>query len=304
MKKTEVWILGGFLGAGKTTLLKNLLLEEKAAGRKIAVVMNELGKESIDSDAVSEDIPLRELLNGCVCCTMQGQFEAQLHGLLTENELDVIYIETTGAAHPVEVLDSCLSPLFAERLRIRGIISLVDGPAWHHQERLSIPVRRLLIEQIKHADLILLNKTDLMSESEKAAAIQQIQAIQQSGTLLMTEHSQVKLEDLRKLTASPKGAIQKADVNSQLHLKTYVHHFDGIVSLEGFEQFLKDMPETIYRIKGYLVFSQSEGFFSVQYSYGMPLYMKEPVKRKPILVFIGENLDHDWIRSQMDAITQ
>ncbi|AZB42660.1 GTP-binding protein [Bacillus sp. FJAT-42376] len=303
MNPAEVYILGGFLGAGKTTLLKNLLLEEKEAGRKVAVVMNELGKESIDSDAVSEDIPLKELLNGCVCCTMQGQFEAQLYDLLTENELDVIYIETTGAAHPVEVLDSCLSPLFADKLFVKGIVSLVDGSGWQDQDRLSIPARRLLIEQIKHADLVLLNKTDLMSESLQAKTVQQLQAIQTNGKLIMTTHARIRLEDLKKLTSSQKGPIQKAAINEQLHMKTYVHKFPGKVELEGFEQFLRDMPESIYRIKGYLSFSDSDGSFSVQYSYGMPLYMKEPIKMKSLLVFIGENLDHGWIRKQMDQIT-
>ncbi|WP_338781535.1 CobW family GTP-binding protein [Metabacillus sp. FJAT-52054] len=304
MNQTEVYILGGFLGAGKTTLLKNLLQEEKKAGRKVAVVMNELGKESIDSSAVSEDIPLKELLNGCVCCTMQGQFEAQLHALLAENELDVIYIETTGAAHPVEVLDSCLSPLFADRLLVRGIISLADGSRWQDQDRLTIPVRRLLHEQIKHADLVLLNKTDLLTEKEQAEVVRDIQAIQANGKVLMTAHARVKLEDIRKLTASPKGAVLKSGINEQLHMKTYVHKFTGSVDLEGFEQFLRDMPDTIYRIKGYVSFADSNGCFSVQYSYGMPMYMKEPVKMKPLLVFIGENLDHSWIHSKMEEITK
>ncbi|MGD7010027.1 CobW family GTP-binding protein [Metabacillus sp. 84] len=303
MSQTEVYILGGFLGAGKTTLLKNLLKEEKETGRKIAVVMNELGKESIDSDAVPDDIPLKELLNGCVCCTMQGQFETQLHLLLEDHGPDVIYIETTGAAHPVEVLDSCLSPLFADRLQMKGIISIVDGSRWDAQDHLSIPVRRLLIEQVKHADLVLLNKTDLLSEAEQAEIVRQLQAIQVRGSLIMTSHAKVNLADIRKMTGSRKGEIEKSDIG-KLHMKTYVHSFAGSVDLEGFEQFLREMPETIYRIKGYVSFSESEGTFSVQYSYGMPLYMKEPLKMKPLLVFIGENLNHSWISEKMEEITR
>ena len=109
MDKTEVYLLSGFLGSGKTTLLKNLLQEEKLARRKVAVLMNELGNVSIDSDAVDEDIPLKELLDGCICCTIQDKLEAQLQGLLVESKPEVIYIEATGAAHPVEVLDAVVS---------------------------------------------------------------------------------------------------------------------------------------------------------------------------------------------------
>ena len=88
MEKVEVFILSGFLGSGKTTLLQNILTQEKELGRNVAVVMNELGQVSIDSNAVSENTPLKELLNGCVCCTIQGQLEVHLQGLLQEHFLN------------------------------------------------------------------------------------------------------------------------------------------------------------------------------------------------------------------------
>lgn len=116
---TEIYILAGFLGSGKTTLLKQLLQDEKENGRKVAVLMNELGKVSIDSDAIDEDIPLKELLDGCICCTIQDKLEGQLQGLLTLEKPDVIYIEATGAAHPVEVLDAVLSPLLLTQLSLK-----------------------------------------------------------------------------------------------------------------------------------------------------------------------------------------
>ena len=69
--KTEVYLLAGFLGSGKTTLLKNLLQQEKKDERKVAVLMNELGRVSIDSDSIAEDVPLKEILDGCICCKIQ-----------------------------------------------------------------------------------------------------------------------------------------------------------------------------------------------------------------------------------------
>ena len=120
MEKTEVYILGGFLGSGKTTLLRKILKQESEAGRKVAVLLNELGSVSVDSSLIGDDVPLKELFDGCICCTLQDKLEVQLHELLAENELDAVYIETTGAAHPVEVLDAIMSPLFAKTLIIRG----------------------------------------------------------------------------------------------------------------------------------------------------------------------------------------
>lgn len=124
MRSVEIYILAGFLGAGKTTLLQRIMNEEQVNNRKVAVIMNEMGQVSIDSDAVPKNVPLKELLNGCICCTLSDKLEVQLSELLNQFELDAIYIETTGVAHPVEVLDACLSPLLADKVRIQSIITL------------------------------------------------------------------------------------------------------------------------------------------------------------------------------------
>ena len=81
--------------------------------------MNELGNVSIDSDAVEDDVPLKELLDGCICCTIQDKLEAQLQGLLVESKPEVIYIEATGAAHPVEVLDAVVSPFLLIKFSLK-----------------------------------------------------------------------------------------------------------------------------------------------------------------------------------------
>ena len=93
MKQTDIYVLSGFLGSGKTTLLKEILKKEKALGRKVAVLMNELGKISIDSNEIDGDIPLKELLGGCVCCTIQDEVEAQIQTLLVQEKPDVIYLK-------------------------------------------------------------------------------------------------------------------------------------------------------------------------------------------------------------------
>jgi G3E family GTPase len=291
MNNTEVYILSGFLGSGKTTLLKRLLENERLLGRKTAVMMNELGKVSIDSEvARDEDVLLKELLGGCICCSIQDKLEAQLQGLLINEKPEVIYIETTGAAHPVEVLDAILSPLFADQFTIKGIVTTVDGLRWRDRKTLGPQLQQLLLEQVRHADFILINKMDELSESEQAKITFEIQGINRIARCLLTNFSQVSIDELRKLTLSFDNKTGSTYSKSALNLTTFVYQFQGPISHTDFEQFLKDLPESIYRIKGYVKFDPSSKPYLFQYSYGMPFYMKEEMNLPLNLVFIGESI--------------
>ncbi|MEY2194942.1 GTP-binding protein [Neobacillus sp. BF23-41] len=299
MKKAEVYILSGFLGSGKTTLLKRLLEDEQRLGRKTAVMMNELGKVSIDSDAVEgEDVSLKELLGGCICCSIQDKLEAQLQGLLLDEKPEVIYIETTGAAHPVEVLDAILSPLFADKLLIKGILTTVDGKRWMERKSLSPQLQQLILEQVRHADFIIINKMDELKESEQAKIIFEIQSINANARCLLTNYSQVSIEQLRKLSVS----FEKEKKESQrvtINLTTFVYQFKTAISHAEFENFLKHLPDTIYRIKGYVKFDHSDLPFLFQFSYGMPIYLKEDMNMRLNLVFIGEGINWNGIETQL-----
>jgi G3E family GTPase len=298
VNKTEVYILSGFLGSGKTTLLKRLLLQEKKDGRKTAVMMNELGKVSIDSEAVDGEVPLKELLGGCICCSIQDKLESQLQSLLLDEKPEVIYIETTGAAHPVEVLDAVLSPLFADKLQVKGIMTAIDGMRWLTRKSLSPQVQQLLIEQVRHADLILVNKSDEMTSSEQASAVMQIQSFNQHAVLILTTYSKVSAGTVRGLKTNRKTGAEKTSLKD-LNLGSYVHTFKGPVSQEAFESFLRELPDSVFRIKGYIKFS-AEGYpFLFQFSYGMPLYMKEYMNMPLNMVFIGENVDWEQVSGKL-----
>jgi G3E family GTPase len=299
MTKTEIYILSGFLGSGKTTLLKRLLEDEKKRNRKVAVMMNELGSVSIDSDVVEEDVALKELLGGCICCSIQDKLESQLQGLLLNEKPDVIYIETTGAAHPVEVLDAILSPYFADRFNIKGVITIMDGGRWLARQQLSPQLQQLLLEQVKHADMIILNKTDTLTDSEQAKLTFEVQGINPQASCILTTYAKVKLEQLRDITFHQKNDAIKVDVKSDLRLSTFVYTFRKAVDLEQFETFLRSIPDTIYRMKGYIKFSENDYPYLFQYSYGMPLYMKEDMNYPLNLVFIGEKMDWTVIEEHL-----
>lgn len=302
MKKAEVYILSGFLGTGKTTLLKQILQHEKNSGRNIAVMMNELGSVSIDSDAVDTDVPLKELLGGCICCTIQDKLESQLQGLLFDHDLDAIYIETTGAAHPVEVLDAVLSPLFADKLAIKGIITTVDGKQWLNRQSLDPQVHQLLLEQVKHADLNIVNKSDLLNESEKAKISMDIQGLNPQAKCILSTYSKVPLKLLEELAYTEKAKSAGAHVQADLRLSTFVYQFQSAISQKDFEDFLRLMPDSIYRIKGYVLFDHSQYPDLFQYSYGMPLYMKEYMKMPLNLVFIGQVTDWSQLEQQLKEL--
>lgn len=291
----DVYLLSGFLGSGKTSLLLNLIAQLKEAGKKPAILMNEFGSISIDSDSVNsndDDIPLKELLNGCICCTGSEKTEAQLQGLLEENDdIDVILIETTGAAHPVEALDAVYSPLFAERLQIKGIVTVADAKRWLEREKMSPQVRSLFMEQIRHAHILLANKTDLLSDSEVATVSMELSNFNSSAPLVQTTNADISfsyIEEMLKDTAKPK---QESIVSGRnLPLASKLITFDQPVNKEEFEEWVKSLPDTVYRMKGYVPVKGAANPYLFQYAYGMVNWLPEYVKMEPKLVIIGEGI--------------
>ncbi|WP_421378965.1 CobW family GTP-binding protein [Bacillus salacetis] len=303
--KKDVYLLSGFLGSGKTTLLKNLIAALKDKGLKPAVLMNELGSVSIDSQEVEEGTPLKELLDGCICCSIQDKLESQLQELLFQDDFDVLVIETTGAAHPVEVVDAVMSPLFADRFHFKGIITVVDGKQWVSRGAYSPQVLQLMREQIRHAHLLVFNKEDLLSEMEKGTALFEIQQINPNAKLLITNYSKVSPSDLLNLEGKHQsGERKKSAIGHQLNLRAYVHTFSGSVSQTGFEEWMKTLPDTIYRMKGYIPFSGRKYPYMFQYSYGMPLIFPENMNLPKTLVIIGEELDESKLRNELKELEE
>ncbi len=303
MEKTEVYIIGGFLGSGKTTLLQNIMKQEKETGRKIAVLLNELGRISIDSAILEdEDIPFKEMFDGCICCTISDKLEGQLQSLLHENDLDAIYIETTGAAHPVEVLDSIMSPLLVKQLEYRGIITVVDISRWKDRDKLSVQIKALLTEQIRHADTILLNKADDVSERERGSILFEVQAINGEALCLFTNQSRINIGDFQRRTVRKERQNKPGHSIADLHLQTILYTFSKSIQYDSFEKWIKSLPDTVYRIKGYIGFTHSSYPFLFQYSYGTPVVIQELIKMPLNIVIIGENLQEEEIIQQLESL--
>jgi cobalamin biosynthesis protein CobW len=191
LAKVPCSIVTGFLGAGKTTLLRNIL--QKGAGRRLAVIVNEFGDVGIDGEILkgcgmescSED-RIVELSNGCICCTVADDFVPALEGLLALPEPpEHILIETSGLALPKPLVQAFNWPAIATRVTVDGVIAVVDGAAVaagrfaddpdalaaQKAEDESLdhdnPLEEVFEDQLLCADLIVLNKADLMTDAER-----------------------------------------------------------------------------------------------------------------------------------------
>lgn len=286
----DVYLFSGFLGSGKTTLLKNMISQMKDKGLKPAVFMNELGKMNMDSDSVEDGVPLKEILDGCICCTGSEKSEAQIQTLLAEEDFDVLLIETTGAAHPVEALDAIFSPLFAEKLNFKGIVTVADSKRWMDRNNLSPQIRSLFLEQIRHADLILANKMDLLTDSEQGTVVYEIQSLNPTAQIIQTVHAKVPFSALDKISASSTKDVVKAPV-SKLNLNAKVLQFDAPIQREKFEDWLRTLPDSVYRIKGYVPLEGDKYPHAFQFAYGMAQWLPEYMKMQNQIVVIGEGLE-------------
>lgn len=287
----DVYVFSGFLGSGKTSLLTDTIRQLKEKGLKPAVLMNELGKLPFDSQAVEEDIPLKEMLEGCICCSGSEKTEAQIQTLLAGEVFDVLIVETTGAAHPVEALDAIYSPLFAKELNVKGIVTVVDSKLWLNRQTLTPQVRSLFLEQIRHAHLLLANKIDLLTEAEQSKITFELQGFNETASLIQTSHGKCPLSILEGLqgTVSEKG-INKARIGKELNLSTRLVTFNEAVEQSNFEDWLRSLPSTVYRMKGYVPIKGTKNPMLFQYSYGMVQWLPEYVKMEPTIVIIGEGI--------------
>ena len=289
----DVYLFSGFLGSGKTSMLTDVIRQLKEKGLKPAVIMNELGKLPFDSQAVEEDVPLKEMLEGCICCSGAEKTEAQIQSLLLDSEFDVLIIETTGAAHPVEALDAVYSPLFAEQLNVKGIVTVADSKLWLDRETLTPQIRSLFMEQIRHAHLLLANKIDLLTETEQAQVVYELQGFNPHAFILQTTNGRVPLHLLESLSAT--SQVDKSDIVSaplaSMHLGSRLVEFTEVAfTQQQFEEWVRQLPDSVYRMKGYVPIEGIKNPMLFQYAYGMVQWLPEYVKMPAKLVIIGENV--------------
>ncbi|MBM3876112.1 MAG: GTP-binding protein [Verrucomicrobia bacterium] len=192
-----VTVLTGFLGAGKTTLLNHILTQPH--GRKCAVIINEFGAVSIDHQlVVNADEEIVELNNGCLCCRMRGDLVKSIAGLFQrQKRFDYILVETTGLADPSPIAHTFFLPELAGKLRLDAIVTVAD--AKHLEKELADAPEASA--QIAFADVVLLNKTDLVSATDLDRVESRIRRMNRLARLHRTRDSRVELEKILGIQA-------------------------------------------------------------------------------------------------------
>jgi G3E family GTPase len=186
-----VTVLTGYLGSGKTTLLNRILTEDH--GRRYAIIVNEFGEIGIDNDLIVEsDEEIYEMNNGCVCCTVRGDLIRVVEGLMRRpGRFDAILVETTGLADPVPVAQTFfMDDDVRSKTKLDAVVALVD--AKHLPLRLKDS--REAEDQIAFADVVLLNKTDLVSAEELAAVEATVRAINPHAVIHRTTRAGIPLD--------------------------------------------------------------------------------------------------------------
>ncbi|TWB39090.1 CobW family GTP-binding protein [Nitrospirillum pindoramense] len=310
-----VTVLTGYLGAGKTTLLNRILSENH--GRKYAVIVNEFGEIGIDNDLVVDaDEEVFEMNNGCICCTVRGDLIRIIEGLMKrKGGFDAIIIETTGLADPAPVAQTFfVDEEVRARVNLDAIVTVVD--CRYVLARLADSHEAE--EQIAFADVILLNKTDLVTGEQLQEVRRRIQAINSQARLHETLNCVVPLQEVLERGAFDLDRILKIEPN---FLSEDDHeHDDSVASVsltssvplrpERFipwlQQLTMERGQDILRLKGILAFPAEEQRYVVQ---GVHMLIQGTYQRdwKPDeprtsrLVFIGRNLDAAALRQGFEA---
>jgi G3E family GTPase len=191
--KTPVTVLTGYLGAGKTTLLNRILSEPH--GKKYAVIVNEFGEIGIDNDlVVNADEEVFEMNNGCICCTVRGDLIRIIEGLMRrKGKFDAIIVETTGLADPAPVAQTFfVDEEVGKRTRLDAVVTVADAK-WLKDRLKDAPEAK---NQIAFADVILLNKTDLVDEADLQEVEARIRGINPYAKLHRTQRSQIALDEV------------------------------------------------------------------------------------------------------------
>jgi G3E family GTPase len=315
-----VSIITGFLGSGKTTLLNQILQNKQDL--KVAVLVNEFGDINIDSQLlISVDEAMMELSNGCICCTINdGLVDAVYRVLEREDPIDYLVIETTGVADPLPIILTFLGTELRDLTNLDSIITVVDAEAFDEKHFQS----EAALKQITYGDIILLNKTDLVTPEKIQEVENFIHDIKHGAKILHTQYGEVALPLILDVGLTPKDkyiAIDDEDTHKHEHHHEHEHHHhhsdhldnDGFVSISfqsdkpfdvhKFENFLtEEMPENVFRAKGILWFSDSELRHIFQLS--GPRYTLHadewPNQPKNQVVFIGRKLEASEIHTKLN----
>jgi cobalamin biosynthesis protein CobW len=349
LSKIPATVVTGFLGSGKTTLLRNLI--NNTQGLRVAVIVNEFGALDIDASTLRECAigcdeeqdsgnGIYELANGCICCTVQDEFHPLLQELIKRRDsIDHILIETSGLALPKPLVQAFQWPDIRSACTVDAVITVIDSPAVAAGTFAESPeavdaqrqadesldhapeLRELFEDQLSAADLVILNKTDLLG-ADDLAKVQRIveEKLPRAVKIINTSHCDLKPELILHVGAAAEDQISEIHTHHDHHHdhESEHHHaheaFDSLV-LSGGELdpdtlilTLKSIVEQypVYRIKGHIAVANKPMRLQVQgvgnrFDSHFDRAWAADEKRQSQIVLIGMGLPEEKIHSQIFA---
>ncbi len=342
--KIPVTVITGFLGSGKTTLIRHLLMNNQ--GKRIAVLVNEFGELGIDGELLrscsvcpEDEIPnqIIELTNGCLCCTVQEEFFPAMQQLIDRRQdIDCIVIETSGLALPKPLVTAFRWPEIKNAATVDAVIAVVDAEAVCQGRFASdvalvnaarraddnldheTPLQELFEDQLACADLVIVNKTDLIADADYAAVLEIIHQHTNPGVkVINSDRGQVAPEKILGWEAAVENNLadrpshhdheedhEHDDGITAAHI-TLSQEFDPIALRTVLENLVKE--QEIYRVKGFVAVPNKPMRMVLQgVGQRFEQFFDRPWRSDELrltqLVFIGQQLDAATIRSRLEAM--
>lgn len=326
--KIPVIIISGFLGSGKTTLLLKLIETAYERGIKPAILMNELGQQDVDGSILSQanqGLPIEKLLDGCICCSKKSEIAGAL-GTMIRQAPDIIFIELTGVANPEEVVDEMSEPQLMDQIYLDKIITIID--AEHVMEYNSIfssdkQLVRTLRRQIEVADILLINKIDLVPATHVHKVTKLTQRYNESAKVITTVNTQMDyhslLQNMHPLQHKSRAFNGFKVITNHVHTKessTTIEHasFSKIQSIyipiehgitlsaRKLEQYFKGLGTRLLRAKGYVAVNSVAPLSLIQFA-GKQLRQQPTTYNGPqYIVIIGYDLDRNHVYSTWEQL--
>jgi G3E family GTPase len=318
-----VTVLTGFLGSGKTTLLNNIL-NDQSHGMKFAIIENEFGEVGVDENILSENMneEVIEVMNGCICCTVRGDLVVALKKLYKRvNQFDGVIIETTGLADPAPVVQTFfVDDDIQMKYRLDAVITVVDAKniITRIKEEKPEGVENESVEQIAFADKVLLNKIDLVPDDKELKNIEaEIKKLNPAVKVVRTQHSKINPKDLLNIQAFELDRVLEFEPDFLNEDGEHMHD-ETVTSVackvkgdpvnvnlmqRWIQRLVTEDGANLYRYKGVLAVKGMEQKFVFQgvgmiFSGGFDerKWTEPEAERESRFVFIGKNLNHEFLR--------